>query len=151
MERDYQSILRQGEKAQAESRRLQAEAVQLLARAKQAGEHLSWLVEEVKRQREESFYRQMQAGIRQMHRCDSQHVASFAVRKVSGSRTVWVGKVDEFELIDCRTAKSCYAWYYREWNRTQTFSVLKIPPVHSPQSAVQLALAALKLPPLVEL
>ena len=147
---ESESALRQGKEVLAEGRRLRAESELLLARAKQAGEHLLWTIQEIKRQRQKDFYRQMQAGIWRLYDCSSRHVASFAVRKVSAGQTVWDGTVEEFELTDCRTAKTCHAWYYQERNRQRSFSVLKIPPVYSPQNAVQLALAARNLPPIIE-
>ena len=150
MKRDRESVMRCGRQVLDENRRLRAEAHQTSAKAKQAGEHLSWVVNEIKRQWQNDFYRQMQAGIRCLHRCDSRYVASFAVRKVSEGQTLWEGTVAEFDLVDCAAASACYAWYYRERGRTQSFSVLKMPPVYSPQNAVQLALAAEKLAPLVE-
>ena len=151
VKRDRESVLRRGRQLLEENRRLRAAAQQKLAEARQAGEYLSWVVTEIKRQRQADFYRQMQAGIQRMHRCESRHEASFAVRKVSAEgKTVWEGTVEEFALVGCRTAQTCYAWYYREHDRTQSFSVLKRSPVCSPQNAVQFALAAWKLPPLVE-
>ena len=146
-EGEPESVLRRGKEILATGRRLRAESALVLARTKQAGEHLAWLVQEIKRQRQKHFYRQMQAGIRRLHRCDSRHVASFAVRKVSEGQTVWEGVVEEFTLTGCRTANACYAWYYQEGHRQQAFSVLKAPPVYSPQNAVQLALAARNLLP----
>ena len=150
MKHDREAVLRRGRQLLEENRRLRAEAQQTLAEVTQAYEHLSWVVAEIKRQWQEDFYQPMQSGIRAIYRSESRHTASFAVRKVSGGKTVWEGTVEEFALVDCRTAQTCYAWYYQENGRQQSFSVLKRPPVDSPQSAVQLALAAGKLPPLLE-
>ena len=148
MKRDHASVLRRGKQLLEENRRLRAQARQKLVEVKQASEHLSWVVTEIKRQWQADFYQQMQSGIRRMYRCESRYVASFAVRKVAAGKTVWEGTVEEFTLVGCRAAQTCYAWYYQEHGRTQSFSVLKCPPVRSPQHAVQLALAAGELVPL---
>ncbi len=145
--RDPDPILRRDETEAEKHRRLMAEAAQVMAEVKQAYDHLAWVITEIKRQRQKDFYKALQAGIRKMHRCRSRHVATFAVRKVAGEKTVWEGYVEEFQLLGCDPTQTCYAWHYQEWGRTRSFSVLKLPPVFSPQSAVQLALAARDLLP----
>lgn len=133
-----------------EGRRLRAESQQLIAQAKQTCAHVAWLVEDIKRRWQRGFHRPLQDAIRAIHQCESTHVASFAVRKVAGGQMIWEGTVEEFALCDHPEAERCYAWHYLKDGRKESFSLLKLPPVDSPQRAVQLALAAYELGNTVE-
>ncbi len=81
-------------------------------------------------------------AIRAMHGCEARHVASKPVREVFQGQTAWVGIVEEFVLTGHPKATTCYAWSYRDGDQTHTVSVLALPPVDSPETAVKVAIAA---------
>jgi hypothetical protein len=84
----------------------------------------------------------LQAAIKASHGCDSTHVQSVPVHEVFRGQTAWKGTVEVFDLIGHDKAKRVYAWQYQEGDQTKTVSVLEIPPVNSPESAVKVAIAA---------
>jgi hypothetical protein len=84
----------------------------------------------------------LQDAIKAMHDCDSRYVESVAVHEVFQGQTAWQGTVEVFDLIGHDKAGRAYAWQYQEGDQTKTVSVLEIPPVDSPQSAVKVAIAA---------
>lgn len=87
-------------------------------------------------------YQSLIEAIRAMHDCEARHVASKPVREVFQSQTAWVGIVEEFALTGHPKATTCYAWSYRDGGQTHTVTVLALPPVDSPESAVKVAIAA---------
>src|SRR5438067_1254916 len=71
------------------------------------------------------------------------HVASEPVHEVFQGQTAWQGTVEVFDIIGHPRAKRVYAWQYEDDDgQTKTVTVLEIPPVDSPQSAVKVAIAA---------
>lgn len=84
----------------------------------------------------------LQSAIKAMHGCDSRYVESVPVHEVFQGQTAWQGTVEVFELIGHVNAKRAYTWQYKEGKGTKTVSVLEIPPVSSPQTAVQVAIAS---------
>ena len=84
----------------------------------------------------------LQRAIKASHGCDSRHIESVPVHEVFRGQTAWKGTVEVFDLIGHAKAKRAYAWQYQEGKETKTVSVLEIPPVNSPESAVKVAIAA---------
>lgn len=85
----------------------------------------------------------LQDAIRNLHGCESRHVASVPVTESFEGQTVWDGDVQVFELIDFAEADCAYAWSYEtEGDRRRFFVVLHKPPVDSPQTAVRAAIAS---------
>jgi hypothetical protein len=84
----------------------------------------------------------LQHAIKEMHGCDSRHVESVSVHEVFRGQTAWRGNVEVFDLLGHERAKRAYACQYEDGNETKSVAVLEIPPVDSPQSAVQVAIAA---------
>ena len=83
-----------------------------------------------------------QEAIRATHGAESLWVDSVPVKEVFRGETAWQGEVEVFALEDHPKAKRCYAWRYldvKEWRYT---TVLEIPPVDSPETAVKVAIAA---------
>lgn len=80
-----------------------------------------------------------------LHKADSQHVESVPVEERFRGRTIWKGIVEVFNLIRHPKAKRCYAWSHRDGkgdDDERFVTVLEIPPVKSPETAVQVAIAA---------
>ena len=85
---------------------------------------------------------QLKDAIRATHGCESLHVESVPVKEVFEGQTAWEGTVEVFDLVGHLQAKRAYAWTYPDGDQNKTFTVLGIPPVDSPQSAVKVAIAA---------
>lgn len=77
-----------------------------------------------------------------MHRCKAVHVGSVPVREMFGAQPVWEGVVEVFDLEGHPKAKRGYAWSYHDGKQDQFTTVLEIPPVESPQTAVRAAVMA---------
>jgi len=54
----------------------------------------------------------------------------------------WDDVVETFDIEGNPKAKRCYAWSFRENGEPKYTTVLEIPPVDSPESAVKVAIAA---------
>ena len=87
-------------------------------------------------------YQPLREAIRVMHGCESRHVASKPVREMFQGELAWQGIVEVFDLIGHPKAKTCYAWSYRDGKMLRAITVLELPPVDSPESAVKVAIAA---------
>ena len=81
-------------------------------------------------------------AIHAMHGCRSRYVKSVPVREVFNGLVAWEGVVEVFDLIDHPKAKRCYAWSFQDGNQTRSVTVLQLPPVDSPKTAVKVAIAA---------
>jgi hypothetical protein len=81
-------------------------------------------------------------AIQVMHRCAAIHAGSVPVIEMFGSKKVWEGVVEVFDLSSHPKAKRCYAWSYPDGKETRFVTVLEIPPVESPQTAVRAAIAS---------
>jgi hypothetical protein len=86
--------------------------------------------------------RHLQEAISAMHGCESRYVRSVPVREVFNGLVAWEGVVEVFDLIDHPKAKRCYAWSYDDGKQTRSITVLELPPVDSPETAVKVAIAA---------
>lgn len=76
-------------------------------------------------------------AVQVMHRCMANHIESTPVVEMFGKQTVWEGVVEVFQIDGHAKATRCYAWSYQDQGETQFVTVLGIPPVISPQTAVQ--------------
>lgn len=79
--------------------------------------------------------------IEHLHGVKATWIESVPVREVFNKLVAWEGEVEVFALDGHPKAKKCYAWQYRDKDETKTVTVLEIPPVDSPQTAVQVAIA----------
>ena len=77
-----------------------------------------------------------------MHECKARHVASKRVIEVFRGKIVWDGIVETFDLQGHPQTKRCYAWSFTENGEPKYTTVLQIPPVFSPQTAVKVAIAS---------
>ena len=84
----------------------------------------------------------LQKAIRDLHGCDSVHIASIPVLETFVSKTVWEGTVELFTLLDHLTAKEAYAWSYKnDAGQTRHVTVLSLPPVKTAIDAVRAYIA----------
>lgn len=81
-------------------------------------------------------------AIEVMHRCKARHVSTSPVTEYFEGKLAWTGEVETFDLQGHPKAQRCHAWSYEENGETQYVTVLEIPPVDSPSSAVTIAIAA---------
>ncbi len=82
----------------------------------------------------------LQLVIYQLHGCDAKHVQTVPVVEVFRGKVAWAGEVEVFTITGHPKAKRCYAWSHLDGpkdERTRYVAVLEIPPVKSPQTAVQ--------------
>ena len=77
-----------------------------------------------------------------MHRCNAEYFESVPVLEMFGSQVAWEGVVDVFNITGNPKAKRCYAWSYQGDKDEQYVTVLEIPPVDSPSSAVRASIAS---------
>ena len=93
-----------------------------------------------------NYIARLQNAIRQLNHCESKYVESVTVSESFLSfqeDTLWQGEVAVFDIYGHPQAERAYAWSYRAGNKeTGCVVVLEIPPVTSPQTAVQAAIAA---------
>ena len=85
---------------------------------------------------------ELKDAIRATHGRESLHVKSVPVVERVDDQTAWQGMVEVFDLIGHPKAKRAYAWTYRDGKKNKTIAMLGIAPVHSPQSAVKVAIAS---------
>ncbi|HUE41071.1 MAG TPA: hypothetical protein VMO75_04000 [Chthoniobacterales bacterium] len=84
----------------------------------------------------------LKQAIEKAHNCTGNHVESVNVTEMSGVRKVWEGVVEVFDVTNHPEAKRCYAWRYFDGVHVQYVTVLEIPPVNSPQTAVRANIAS---------
>ena len=88
----------------------------------------------------EAYIVTLQKVIRDQHGCGSTHVATVPVHEVYQGQTVWRAEVEVFELEGHAKARRCYAWSHLDKpddSDERLVAVLEIPPVVSPETAVQ--------------
>lgn len=92
------------------------------------------------------YIARLQNAIRQVDDCESRYVETVKVSESFQSfrnNTNWQGDVAVFEILGHPQAKTAYAWCFEPLDKeTRYVVVLGIPPVSSPQTAVQAAIAA---------
>jgi hypothetical protein len=81
-------------------------------------------------------------AIKATHGVNAAHVESVPVKEVFQGKTAWDGTVEVFTITGHPKAKRCYAWGFKDGEEWAITSVLEIPPVVSPQTAVKVAIAA---------
>jgi hypothetical protein len=80
--------------------------------------------------------------IKRLHGAEAKHVESVPVTETHQGRTVWDGVVEVFDLIGHPKTHRVYAWAHQtdEPGNVKHITVLHVPPVVSPQSAVRAAI-----------
>jgi hypothetical protein len=83
---------------------------------------------------------ELQGVIRKLHRAKATHRESVHVTEVFQGKTIWDGMVEVFDLKGHPETHRAYAWTHETDDPKrprQSVTVLHIPPVISPQTAVQ--------------
>jgi hypothetical protein len=89
----------------------------------------------------------IQELIRKQHGCESLHVQSVPVTEKLPGGALWAGDVEVFELLGHPKARRCYAVGQGNGSAGRHYiTVLKLPPVDSPQRAAQAALSTFSKP-----
>ena len=87
-----------------------------------------------------TYIEELQDAIRHLYHTEPVYVETVPIKEVFQGQTVWEGDVEVFDLPDLPDADRVYAWAHETDNVDQpkrTVTVLHIPPVTSPQKAVQ--------------
>ncbi len=88
------------------------------------------------------YIAELQAAILNLHGCTSQYVETVPVTETFNGKTVWQGEVEVFDIRGHPKAKRAYAWGHATGEDDQArryITVLELPPVTSPQTAVRAA------------
>jgi len=91
------------------------------------------------------YIAELQAALLNLHGVSSTYVESVPVVEEFHGETVWEGEVEVFDIRGHPKAKRAYAWGHATGEEDQArryVTVLELPPVNSPQSAVKVAVAA---------
>jgi hypothetical protein len=80
-------------------------------------------------------------AIKQGFSCEVKHIKSAWVKAVIRGKSAWEGLVEVFELKDHPTAKQAYGWCFEVKKKAKFATVLELPPVDSPETAVKAYLA----------
>ena len=91
------------------------------------------------------YLARLQVAIEHLHDCGANYRETVPVEEVFEGRTIWKGEVEVFDLYGHDKAKVCYGWSHREGrdDKGERFvTVLQIPPVISPETAVKVAIVA---------
>jgi hypothetical protein len=80
------------------------------------------------------------------YECRATHVKSSPVREIFNEQVVWEGVVETFEIEHHPTATCCYAFRIMEDGGPKWMTVLKLPPVDSPITAVRAAISSRQYP-----
>lgn len=81
----------------------------------------------------------LRAAIRHLHGCRATHLKTVHVHeKTSDGKSVWEGDVEVFTLAGHLKAVRAYAWSEATTGtKRRFFAVLHVPPIDSPEKAVQ--------------
>jgi hypothetical protein len=91
------------------------------------------------------YLAKLQVAIQQLHNCGAVYFTTVPVHERFRGKTVWQGAVEIFNLTGHPKAKRCYAWAHLHGNqddKTRVVTVLEIPPVVSPETAVKASIMA---------
>jgi hypothetical protein len=90
-----------------------------------------------------STIEELKIVIRRLHGAEPSHVESVPVKEVFQGRTIWDGIVEVFDLTGHPKTSRVYAWSHETDNTANPerhVTVLHIPPVESPLTAVRAAI-----------
>jgi hypothetical protein len=87
----------------------------------------------------------LEKAIRELHGFAAKHVKTVSVVERFQGQTVWDGEVEVFHVSKHPKTETIYAWGYKESDDRpdmKAITVLGLPPVTSPQKAVQVFIAS---------
>jgi len=87
------------------------------------------------------YIESLRAAFRAQYGCDARHVETVSVTERREGKVVWEGEVEVFDLIGHGKAATGYAWTEGKSKEGETVCLLELPPVTSPETAVQAAIA----------
>ena len=88
-----------------------------------------------------SYIQELEGVIRALHKAEPKHVKSVPVKETFQGKTVWDGIVEVFDLRGHPKAKKVYGWRHETTSKNPRYvTVLHIPPVVSPVTAVKAAI-----------
>ena len=93
----------------------------------------------------QDYIARVQVAVSQLHNCGAIWRETVPVHEVFKGQTVWQGEVEVFDLHNHPKAKRAYAWSHREGpdDKGERFvTVLEVPPVVSPVTAVRASILA---------
>jgi hypothetical protein len=96
------------------------------------------------------YIAELRAKLCHLHGCKATHRQTVPVKEIFRGQTVWEGEVEVFDLTGHAKAKRCYAWGYPNDEKPESLdvvTVLEIPPVVSPRTAVKATIASRSNPP----
>jgi hypothetical protein len=91
------------------------------------------------------YIEELQAALLNLHGVTSTYVETVPVIEEFQGKVVWQGEVEVFEIRGHPKAKYAYGWGYSTGDEGQGrryITVLELPPVDSPQTAVKVAVAS---------
>jgi len=86
------------------------------------------------------YIQELQSVFLNLHGCSAKYIETVPVLEEFQGQTVWQGGVEVFELSGHPKAKIGYGWGYSIGDKDQGkryITVLQLPPVDSPQTAVK--------------
>jgi hypothetical protein len=87
----------------------------------------------------------LQNAIQKLHGVASEHIKTVSVTERFQGQTVWEGEVEVFKVPEHPKAENLFAWAYKESDdepELKTVTVLSLPPITTPQKAVQAFIAS---------
>jgi hypothetical protein len=89
------------------------------------------------------YIAEIQAAFLKLHGCDAVYLETVPVVEEFQGKTIWQGDVEVFDLEGHPKATRGYGWSHVTGEHDQGrryFTVLELPPVDSPQTAVKAAI-----------
>jgi len=93
----------------------------------------------------QDYLARLEVTVSQLHNCGATWRETVPVHEMFQGQTVWQGEVEVFDLSGHPKAKRAYAWSHREGDNDEGerfVTVLEIPPVKSPLTAVRASIVA---------
>ena len=87
----------------------------------------------------QEYIDRLRLTIEHLYNCAARHIKSEHVREEFQGQVAWEGDVEVYALDNHPKALWCYGWSYGE--PEQFITILELPPVDSPESAVKVGVA----------
>lgn len=93
----------------------------------------------------QDYIARLQVTVSQLYNCAAAYVETVPVEEIFQGKTIWKGNVEVFDLTGHPKANRAYRWSHSAGANDageRFVTVLEIPPVESPETAVKVAIAA---------